>query len=195
MLSDTPATIASCFGPAAVFTRPAMRGGNIACISRGSLSVLYFHFNVRFFTLATVRRCSSFCHAVRCGFPPSVSQFASAAFPCASTRPGWPGPHRAVTTTSATTAGSIDVRFTAGGEIVAQRPGYCSDQAAPSQVFHQRAGAEGPRRNLVGMVDRIKQCAEPGREDRHDVPDLMREALAGLQSIFGWREHGPQEEH
>ena len=55
-----------------------MSGGKSACISRGSLSVLYFHKSFIPFTLDTFRMCSFFCHAVRCGSPPSVSQSASA---------------------------------------------------------------------------------------------------------------------
>src|SRR5687768_15572119 len=78
MLSEMPATIATCFGPAAVNTRPTISGGNSACISRGSLSVLYFHSSCIPFTFDTLRMCSFFCHAVRCGSPPSVSQSASA---------------------------------------------------------------------------------------------------------------------
>ena len=55
-----------------------MSGGKSACISRGSLSVLYFHSSFIPFTFETFRMCSFFCHAVRCGSPPSVSQSAIA---------------------------------------------------------------------------------------------------------------------
>ncbi len=54
-----------------------MSGGKSACISRGTLSVLYFHKSRIPLTVETLRRCSFFCQAVRCGSPPSVSQSAS----------------------------------------------------------------------------------------------------------------------
>src|SRR5687768_6774230 len=78
MLSEIPATTATCFGPAGVSTRPTMSGGKSACICRGSLSVWYFHSSFIPFTFETVRMCSFFCQAVRCGSPPSVSQSAIA---------------------------------------------------------------------------------------------------------------------
>ena len=65
MLSEMPATTATCLGPAAVLTRPTMSGGNSACISRGSLSVLYFHSSFIPFTFDTFRMRSFFCQAVR----------------------------------------------------------------------------------------------------------------------------------
>src|SRR5437762_11161438 len=76
MLSDDPATIATCLGPLDVFTRPTIRGGKSECITRGSLSSLIFHRSFMFLTLSVVRIFSSFCHAVRCGLPPSLSQSA-----------------------------------------------------------------------------------------------------------------------
>ncbi len=78
MLSEMPATIATCLGPAGVSTRPTMSGGKSACISRASLSVLYFHNSFIPLTFDTLRMFSFFCQAVRCGSPPSVSQSASA---------------------------------------------------------------------------------------------------------------------
>jgi CMP-2-keto-3-deoxyoctulosonic acid synthetase len=65
MLSEMPETIATCFGPALVVTRPTISGGNSACISRGTLSVLYFQRSFIPFTFDTFRMCSFFCHAVR----------------------------------------------------------------------------------------------------------------------------------
>ena len=76
MLSDTPATIAISFGPAAVVTLPAMSGGNSECIWRGWLATLTFHSSFMSLTLSLLRIVSLRCHAVRCGSPPSVSQSA-----------------------------------------------------------------------------------------------------------------------
>src|SRR5262245_50970278 len=76
MLSETPATLAICFVPLAVVTFSTIRGGNSACIWRTSLSSLIFQSSFVSRTLDVVKIFSSFCQAVRCTFPPSVSQSA-----------------------------------------------------------------------------------------------------------------------
>src|SRR5205085_2322474 len=62
--------------PLLVFSRLTTSVGSIECISRGWLSVLIFHKSFMFLTFSVVRIFSSFCHAVRCGLPPSVNQSA-----------------------------------------------------------------------------------------------------------------------
>src|SRR5262249_46543042 len=79
MLSDTPVTTAISFGPVFVVTRLTTSVGNMECISRGTLSVLTFHRSLMFLTVAIESVFSSFCHAVRCGLPPSVNQSAPTA--------------------------------------------------------------------------------------------------------------------
>src|SRR5438876_10948565 len=74
MLSDTPVTTAISLGPLLVVTRLTISDGSIECISRGWLSVFTFHRSFMFLTLSVVSVFSSFCHAVRCGLPPSVNQ-------------------------------------------------------------------------------------------------------------------------
>src|SRR5262249_14259577 len=76
MLSDTPVTTAISFGPVFVVTRLTTSVGNMECISRGTLSVLTFHRSFMLLTFAIESVLSSFCHAVRCGLPPSVNQSA-----------------------------------------------------------------------------------------------------------------------
>src|SRR5215471_14470312 len=76
MLSDTPVTTLISLGPLLVVTRPTIKAGSSECISRGTLSVLTFHRSFIFFTFSVVSVFSSFCQAVRCGLPPSVSQSA-----------------------------------------------------------------------------------------------------------------------
>src|SRR5665213_1746117 len=67
----------TCFGPFAVVRLLMMRGGNSACIWRGTLSSLIFHKSFMSLTLAGDRSFSSCCQPVRCEFPPSVSQSAA----------------------------------------------------------------------------------------------------------------------
>src|SRR6266705_3655581 len=76
MLSETPVARAISLGPLLVVTWPAIKTGSSECVSRGMLSVLTFHSSFIFLTLSVVRIFSSFCHAVRCGLPPSVNQSA-----------------------------------------------------------------------------------------------------------------------
>src|SRR5690349_7405806 len=71
-----PASIAICLSPLAVSTLLTIRGGNKECISLGWLSSLSFQRIFRSLTLCFVRMRSSCCQLVRCGPPPSVSQFA-----------------------------------------------------------------------------------------------------------------------
>ena len=51
-------------------------GANRLCIWRGWLSSFTFQINVMSLTVAGLIRVSLRCHDVRCGSPPSVSQFA-----------------------------------------------------------------------------------------------------------------------
>ena len=77
-LSEMPATMASCFGPLAVSTWPAMSAGMSECSARGSFPVSRFHASFRLRTLSFVRILSSRTHPVRCASPPSVAQSMSA---------------------------------------------------------------------------------------------------------------------
>src|SRR5262245_5531722 len=76
MLSEDPAVMANCLGPSGIITRSMIKGGNRECMTRGWLSSLSFQRSFISFTLERVRIFSSFCQAVRCGLPPSVSQSA-----------------------------------------------------------------------------------------------------------------------
>src|SRR5450755_2700856 len=71
-----PDTTAICLGPRLVLTPPAISGGNSECSSLGSLSSLIVHRAFMPLTLSLLRIFSSFCHPLRCGLPPSVSQSA-----------------------------------------------------------------------------------------------------------------------
>src|SRR5258706_450474 len=64
-----------------------------------------------------------------------------------------------------------------------------------SQIAHQVGNAEGPRRHVVALNDAVHQHAKGIRADRHDVADLVREALAGLVAILHGRELGAEKQH
>src|SRR6185436_4221678 len=60
---------------------------------------------------------------------------------------------------------------------------------AGGEALHQRPDAESPRRDLVGMLDAVDQCAQLGGGDGDDVADDVREALPRRKPVLGRREH------
>jgi len=81
------------------------------------------------------------------------------------------------------------------GRIARGARGALLPRAPRREIAHQRAGAERPRCDRIGVIDAIRKRAQRRRGDRHDVAYLVREAETRSVAILRRCEHRAEEQH